>query len=187
MLAARNHENAGRAAIRTACALVDHAPTEAQKEAGNYRKEHVSIQGLPIAIENKRGSVRSGIGPTGRHWSCVLPADYGYIKGTEGADGDHLDCYIGPDPTSRQVFIINQIDHKTGRFDEHKAMIGWHSEADAVRDYCKAFSDDNGRNRIGSVETVSMHSFKHWLATHKTTRPAKSSNIIDHALKAARR
>ncbi len=176
-----------RAAVLTACNLVNHSPSEAQKRAGNYKKEHVSLQGLPIAIENKKGSIRRGVGPNGKAWACELPADYGYIKGTEGADGDHLDVYLGPDPNSRQVFIVNQIDHRTGRFDEHKAMLGFDSEKSAVETYCKAFSDGKGRQRIGSIETVSMHAFKGWLKAHKTTKPADADKIIDHAIRKALR
>lgn len=162
---------------------VDHNRTDAQKEAGNYRKEHISFQGIPVSIENKKGSVRSGVGSGGRRWSCVLPADYGYIKRTEGADGDHVDVYIGPDPTSKLVFIVNQHDHKSGRFDEHKCLIGFHSEREAVDTYCRAFSDGKGSARIGSIETISMDAFKKWLSLGDTTRRARASAMIGHALR----
>jgi len=174
---------AARAAVLTACNLVNHAPSEAQKAAGNYKKEHVSFQGLPIAIENKKGSIRRGVGPDGKPWACELPADYGYLKGTEGADGDHVDVYIGPDPASRQVFIVNQVDHRTGRFDEHKCLLGFDSERSAVEAYCKAFSDNKGRRRMGSIESISMHAFKEWLKSRKTKRPAEADKIIQHALR----
>lgn len=155
-------------------------PTDAQKEAGNYRKEHLSFQGLPVAIENKRGSIRSGIGPTGRRWSCVIPADYGYIKRTEGADGDQVDVYVGPDPNSKLVVIVNQIDRNTRRFDEHKCLLGFASEREALDTYCRAFSDGKGRERIGSVEVLSMDGFKDWLKNGDTTKKAKG--IVDLAL-----
>lgn len=161
---------------------MDHNPTEGQKRAGNYKKEHLSFQGLPVTIENKRGSIRRGVDGSGRAWACELPADYGYIKRTEGADGDHVDCYIGPDPTSRQVFIINQQDHKTGRFDEHKVMLGFDSEREAVEAYCRAFSDGNGKKRIASIESVSMDTFKHWLKSGDTLRHAKADHLIKHCL-----
>lgn len=165
--------------------LVNPAPTEAQKAAGNYKKEHVAFQGLNIAIENKHGSVRSGTDGGGRRWSCVLPADYGYIKRTQGADGDHVDVYLGPDRHSPLVFVINQKDHKTGRFDEHKCMLGYTSERQAVEDYCRAFSDGKARARIGSIEPMSMHAFKHWLSSGKTTKPASSSDIVSRAIRIA--
>lgn len=99
---------------------VDHNPTEAQKIAGNYRKEHISFQGILITVENKKGSTRRGVDVGGKSWSCTLPADYGYIKRSEGADGDQVDVYLGPDKQSQLVVIVNQKDLKTGRFDEHK-------------------------------------------------------------------
>jgi hypothetical protein len=157
-------------------------PTEAQKHAGNYRKEHLSFHGLPIAIENPKGSTREGCDPNGKKWRCVMPADYGYIKRTEGADGDHLDVFIGPDRGSQMVFVINQNDHETGQFDEHKAMLGYSSERAAVADYVKAFNDGNGHARIKSVEPMSLDAFKHWLKRGRTKTPAKSKTIVEHAL-----
>lgn len=178
----------GRKSIRRALMSagndnVDHAPSEAQKSAGNYRKEHVKFHGLDISIENKKGSTRSGKDTNGKSWSCVLPADYGYIKGTEGADGDHVDAYMGPDKNSKTVFIINQHDHKTDKFDEHKAMLGYESEKAAMADYCKAFSDGKGIDRLGSIETVSMDAFKNWLKSERTKKRASSRNIVEHALR----
>lgn len=161
-------------------------PTDAQKEAGNYKKGHVWIQGLDITIENPKGSVRSGVSSTGHRWSCRLPADYGYIRNTISKDGDHLDCYVGPDKSSNLVFVVNQIDEKTGKFDEHKAMCFYKNERDALRDYCAAFSDGKGHARIGSVEPMSMHAFKDWLKSGKTKRPADSRSIVDKALRLVR-
>jgi len=173
--------------LRASGGRVEHKPSEAQKQAGNYRKEHVRFQGLDISIENKRGSQRSGIDPNGKRWSCTQPADYGYIKRTTGADGDHVDVYIGPDKSSQLVFIINQHDHRSGAFDEHKCMLGFNSEKDAAKTYCRAFSDGNGPARIGSVETVSIDAFKHWLRNGNTKKRAKHDGIVRHALKTLRK
>lgn len=164
---------------------VNHYPTEAQKAAGNYSKEHIRFQGLDIALENKKGGVRSGTAKNGRRWQCVLPADYGYIKRTEGADGDHVDVYVGPDHSSKLVFIVNQHDLSSGRFDEHKVMLGFDSERAAVETYLKGFSDGKGRQRMKGVETLSMDAFKKWLKGD-TTKPAAATDIIAHALKIAR-
>lgn len=157
-------------------------PTEAQKHAGNYKKHHISFHGLPVSIETPKGATREGKDPNGKAWRCTMPADYGYIKRTEGADGDHVDVFVGPDRDSRMVFIINQNDHRTGHFDEHKAMLAYSSERAAVADYVKAFSDGKGHDRIRSVEPMSLEAFKHWLKRGKTKSPAKSKSIIEHAL-----
>ena len=63
-------------------------PTEGQKEAGNYAKGHVRIGGLDVSIENPAGSERSGVGRDGKPWSTTMEAHYGYIRGSEGRDGE---------------------------------------------------------------------------------------------------
>ena len=165
---------------------VNHEPTEGQKEAGNYKKEHRMFHGLDISIENKKGSVRSGKDAHGTKWRCTLPADYGYIRRTIGADGDHVDCYIGPHADSTHAFIINQRDAKTRKFDEVKVMLGYRSEAEAVRDYVKAFSDGKGSLRMGGVQSMSVDALKAWLKRGDTTKKADHDEIIDHALSIAR-
>jgi hypothetical protein len=88
------HERAGDlfhdSAVDRAAAGTHTDPTEAQKEAGNYRKGHTRISGLDISIENPAGSVRSGQDRSGKPWSVEMGAHYGYIRGTEGRDGDHV-------------------------------------------------------------------------------------------------
>ncbi|WP_339731362.1 LPD5 domain-containing protein [uncultured Pseudomonas sp.] len=142
-------------------------PTDAQKEAGNYRKGHVSVQGLSLAIENPKGSVRRGKRPDGSEWSHAMSDHYGYIKRTEGADGDHVDIYLGDNPASDQVFVIDQVDQKGG-FDEHKVMLGFDSQADAVAAYKKNF--DAGW-KVGPVTPMPMAQFKEWLKDGDTKSP----------------
>ena len=86
---------------------VNNVPTEAQKTAGNYLKGHARIHGLDVTIENPKGSFRTGV-HDGKPWRVRMPADYGYIRGTTGADGDHVDCYVGSHETSDKVFVIDQ-------------------------------------------------------------------------------
>jgi len=157
-----------QAALRTARkyangGAVDTNPSEAQKEAGNYKKAHISFQGLPISIENPKGSMRSGVGKDGKVWSVKMPDHYGYIKRTEGADGDHVDVYVGPDANSNKVFIIDQVHDDSKEFDEHKAMLGYRNQDDAVEAYRKAFSDGKGHLRIGEVTPMNIDAFKSWL------------------------
>src|SRR5579864_6778398 len=86
------------------------APTEAQKEAGNYRKGHVRVHGMDLSIETPKGAKRSGKGKDGKPWSVTMPAHYGYIRGTKGADGDHVDTYLGPHPGNPNVHVVDQVD-----------------------------------------------------------------------------
>ena len=165
---------------------LDHQPSEAQKSAGNYRKAHISIHGLDISVENRKGSTRSGRDGGGKRWSVVMPADYGYIKRTEGADGDHVDCYVGPDRSSTHAFIVNQRDARTKKFDEHKVMLGYRSEAEALRDYVRAFNDGKGPQRMGGMQSLSIDAFKKWLKAGDTKKPASHDDIVERALRIAK-
>ena len=95
---------------------------------------------------------------------------YGYIKRTEGADGDQVDVYVGPSEKSKRVYVVNQIDQRTGRFDEHKAMLGFSNQAEAVKAYRANF--DEGW-KVGPVYGMSMAEFKAWLKDGDTTRPTR--------------
>ncbi|MGO9370691.1 MAG: hypothetical protein ACLQBD_01165 [Syntrophobacteraceae bacterium] len=146
-------------------------PTQAQKEAGNYKKGAINFQGLDISIENPKGSVRSGVDENGQPWTTTLPAHYGYLKGVTGADKDHLDIYIGPDQESSKVFVVDQQDPKTGRFDEHKVIAGADSLAQAQQIYNGGFSDGLGPQRMQAINELSMDGFKDWLKKGDTTKP----------------
>ena len=145
-------------------------PTPAQAEAGNYQKRHVQVNGLDVSIENEAGSVRRGVGEDGTPWEVTMPVPYGYIKRTAGADGDQVDVYLGPHH-SDTVYVIDQIDPATGKFDEHKAMLGFTSETEAVKAYDDAFSDGKGLDRIGAVTAMPTFGFKHWVKNGDTSGP----------------
>lgn len=156
--------------VATATQRVNLQPTEAQKEAGNYSKGHINWNGLDISIENPAGTTRSGLNDDGTAWNVQMPNDYGYIKRTEGADGDQVDVYLGPDVNSPNVFIIDQIDPATGKFDEHKNMLGFDSVPEAITAYQGGFSDGSGASRMGAITQVSLDDFKAWLKDGKTDK-----------------
>lgn len=142
-----------------------------QAEAGNYKKGHIRLQGLDITIENPRGSERSGVDAGGKPWSVTMPHHYGYIKRTEGADGEHVDVYIGPHATSEKVFVVDQLDADTKDFDEHKVLIGFKNKLTARAGYRKGFSDGRADDRIGAITPMSMVEFKEWLNDGDTSKP----------------
>ena len=146
-------------------------PTDGQKKAGNYKKRHITVHGLDISIENEKGSIRSGKDKDGKPWSVKMPAPYGYILGTVGKDKDHVDVYVGPHIKSRRVWVIDQRDHQTKRFDEHKAFLGFAGEGRVRRTYEAAFNDGKGRQRIGHLREMSVEEFKKWLKDGNTTQP----------------
>lgn len=147
-------------------------PTPAQKEAGNYAKGHLKLHGLDISIENPRGSTRSGTDPNGQPWSVDMPAHYGYVRRTTGADGDQVDVYIGDHPDSPRVFVVDQRDADSGAFDEHKVIMGARNAIEARRLYDAGFSDGRGSQRMGAMTTMSVDEFKGWLKDGDTTTPA---------------
>lgn len=148
-------------------------PSEAQKEAGNYKKGHVRLWGFDISIENAKGSERSGKDAEGKEWSVTMPAHYGYIKGTQGKDKDHVDVYIGPSTDSEKVFVVNQNEKKDGAFDEHKVMLGFEDRDKAIATYDKAYTGDLGPKLRGSVVSTTIDAFKAWLDKGNKKEPFK--------------
>ncbi len=157
--------------VAAAAQQANQDPTDAQKEAGNYQKGHLKLQGLDISIENPAGSTRSGTAPDGSAWSVQMPTHYGYIKRTTGADGDQVDVYLGPNPDSDWVWIVDQIDPDTGKFDEHKVMLGYSLGQQAGQHYLAAFSDGRGRERAGAETRMTMAEFKDWLRDGDAAKP----------------
>lgn len=145
-------------------------PTDAQKEAGNYKKGHVKIDGYDITIENPKGSERSGIDANGDKWSVTMNNDYGYIRGTEGVDGDHIDVFLSDNPAEGNVYVVDQLDVNTGKFDEHKVMYGFGSIQEATDAYLANYSP--GWMGIGAVTEVSKDEFKKWIeSSRRKTKP----------------
>ena len=157
---------------------VDINPTEGQKEAGNYRKGHVKIDGFNVTIENPKGSVRSGKDADGNEWSVTMNNDYGYIRGTEGVDGDHIDVFLSDNPGQGNVYVIDQINQKTGKYDESKVMYGFNSLEEAKDAYLSNFEEGW---KVGIVSGVTKEEFRKWIESSvRKTKPFseyKSVNV----------
>lgn len=144
-------------------------PSEAQKEAGNYKKGHIKINGFDVTIEQPAGSVRSGKDANGKEWSVTMNNTYGYIRGTESVDGDHIDVFLGPDMNSDMVYVVDQVN-TDGSFDEHKVMIGFSSLEDARSAYLSNYED--GWQGLGNITGVALDEFKKWIDSSKRkTKP----------------
>ncbi|WP_246875557.1 MULTISPECIES: LPD38 domain-containing protein [unclassified Aeromonas] len=161
--------------IEAARSEVAPEPTEAQKEAGNYKKGHLTLQGLDIALENPKGSTRSGIDPDGKEWQSTMAHDYGYIKRTLGADGDHVDVFIGDKPDSETVYVVDQVDPKTGKFDEHKVMMGFSDEQAAREGYLGNYED--GWKGLGAIKAMPVDAFKRWVKGGDTRSPIAAQPV----------
>ena len=155
--------------VAQAEAETDTNPTDKQKEAGNYKKGHVRVDGLDITIEQPKGSVRSGVDANGNKWETEMHNTYGYIRGTEGVDGDHIDVFLSDTPQEGDVFVVDQVN-KDGTFDEHKVMYGFPSEQAAREAYLSNYEE--GWQGLGAITQVSKEEFRKWLgSSHRKTKP----------------
>ncbi|WP_421849875.1 PLxRFG domain-containing protein [Oricola sp.] len=155
-------------------------PSQAQKEAENYKMGHVRLGGMEISIENPAGSVRSGTSPDGSTWSNTMQGHYGRFKGTVGADGDHVDTFIKPGTNeltdNAPVWVIDQVDPKTGKFDEHKVMLGYGSRRAARNAYMGSYDGD--WKGLGTVTESTLGDFKRWLEESDTTKPFAAAGSV---------
>ena len=175
-------ENTLKAKIEAASADVNTDPTEAQKEAGNYKKGHVQVGAFDITIEQPEGSIRRGTDSDGKKWEIKMHNTYGYFRGTEGVDGDHIDVFLSNDIdgwNGRKVFVVDQYN-PDGTFDEHKVMLGFNDMDEAKSDYLANYEKgwENGR-RI-TVSTTNLEDFEKWIdSSHRKTKPFSEYSSVN--------
>lgn len=146
-------------------------PSDAQKEAGNYKKASIKIDNHKIKIKNPDGSIRSGKDDGGNEWTSQMVGHYGYFERTEGKDGDQVDVFIKPNTTSSPlVYIVDQINPKTKKFDEHKIVIGANSAQEAKDLYMANYED--GWQGFGAIKEMSQDEFSAWLKDDKQHKKA---------------
>lgn len=169
-----------RAAAREATGDIG-AYSDAVLEIGNYKKGHVWIQGLNISIENKKGSKRGK-----KDQPRKMPAPYGYIRGTTGADGMQVDVFLGKYPDSDLVWVIDQDnvdkDGESKGFDEHKVMLGYKKLRLALRDWLKSHPEENGHAKFKSMTELSVDALKQWLAEGDLKEPIEDQGIGETVL-----
>ena len=162
------------AKIEAASADVNTEPTEAQKEAGNYKKGHVQVGTFDITIEQPQGSVRKGTDADGKQWESKMHNTYGYFRGTEGVDGDHIDVFLSNDIdgwNGRKVYVVDQYN-PDGTFDEHKVMLGFNDMDEAKSDYLANYEKgwEDGRRIV--VSATNLEDFEKWIdSSHRKTKP----------------
>ena len=160
--------------IATASADVNTEPTEGQKEAGNYKKGHVQVGAFDITIEQPKGSVRKGTDANGKQWESKMHNTYGYFRGTEGVDGDHIDVFLSNDIdgwNGRKVYVVDQYN-PDGTFDEHKVMLGFNDADEAKSDYLANYEKGWEDGRRIDVSAVNLEDFEKWIESSKRkTKP----------------
>lgn len=155
------------AEIKKAAAKADKHPSDAQKEAGNYKVGHIKLAGFDISIENAKGSKRYWKDENGREGFNVMKNHYGYFKRTDGYDGDPIDVFIGDYLDFDKIYVVDQ--NKTdGSFDESKVMLGFKSKEEAKKAYLSNY--EKGWKGLRSITEVSIEGFKEWLYDGKKQR-----------------
>lgn len=143
------------------------------------RTENKKTRGLDIVIENPKGSIRHG-----KEWAQKMAHDYGYIEGTVGADGDEVDVFVGPDPESDTLYIIDQ-NKASGEFDEHKVMLGFSNIAEAKDAYHANYPE--GWDGFKCINEIPVERFWDWyedikdvlVVDEKRTKNKKENNMSD--------
>jgi phage gp29-like protein len=161
------------AELQDAREATDTDASYAQKNAGNYAKGRVEWKDLEIVLENPKGSIRTGINKAGEPWAIEMKHDYGYFAGIKGKDKDELDVFVGPHLESELVFVVNQVDPESRKFDEHKVVVGCLSAEESRELY-----EDNytaGWDGFESIVPMTLEQFKRWTEGGKVTKPAKDA------------
>jgi hypothetical protein len=133
------------------------------------------MHGLQITIETPKGAVRAGTDREGKKWSIEMANHYGYIRKSEGRDGDHVDVFLGPHPEAELVYVVDQIAPATKKFDEHKCMMGFLTRADAKTAYLANYQKN--WKGLGKITTVTMSQFKEWLQEGSQKRPISTQTF----------
>lgn len=133
-------------------------------DAEHKLQGHLVHQGIPVAIENRKGSVRSGVDKDGKPWRTVMKHPYGYIQGSKGADGEEVDCYVGPTKDALNAHVVHQHKVDGTGYDEDKVMLGFRSPEAARKGYLAHY---NNPKFLGPMKTVPIERLKELLASKK--------------------
>jgi hypothetical protein len=155
------------------------------EKRGYKLQGQTEVQGIPIAIENQKGSVRKGTDRDGHRWRTRMSRPYGYIKGTKGADGDEVDAFVGPNKKSPNAFVVHQRKPDGKGYDEDKVILGVNTKAEARRLFLQHYDDPKF---LGPIAKVSTERLKELVASKK--RLVKISQVsyaamLDELLKHA--
>ena len=136
----------------------------------NQLQDRIVFRNLQISIENKAGSFREWYDPNNdEHGKTKMLYPYGYIRMSEGMDGDHVDCFIGPNEKAENVYVITT--NKAPDFkveDEQKCMLGFDSEKQARDIFAKHYTK---AGFFRSIKTLRYTDFEaKVLATKDATR-----------------
>lgn len=158
-----NRRDLGRVLAKQG-AVQDSLPPFFDEKRGHKLQGQTEVQGLPIAIENKAGSIRRGTDKDGHEWETKMQAPYGYLVGTKGADGEPVDCYVGPDKEAPNAFVVHQNKSDGTGYDEDKVILAVRNKAAAKKLYLDHYDDPKF---LGPIAKVSVERLKELVASKK--------------------
>jgi hypothetical protein len=161
--------------VQRAAAVADQDHTPAQGEAGNAQRGHATWNGLGIAIEIPPGGVRRGVvKETGQPWESTHPDAYGEFKDLpDAADGMKPDVVIGSHPNAPTVYVIDELDRKTGEYKQSKAFIGFSTPQDVANSYVGISTKQPGQ--IGGMRAFGRDEFVKWAKAGGLSKPASDA------------
>lgn len=143
----------------------------------DYPTKRMYWNSIPIDIENKIGTIRSGKNRDGTKWKTLIKWNYGRIPKTETHDGEMIDVYVTPYKTnSNKVFVIFQNNPKTGEFDETKTILGAENTQHAKDIYLMHYDSPKF---FGGIKELSLSEFKKLLKQNvENISESYSNNIV---------
>ncbi len=125
---------------------------------------HTTVQGMRIAIENRKGSVRTGKSREGVEWRTKMIHPYGYIVGTKAKDDEPVDVYVGPDKEAPDAYVVHQHKPDGTGFDEDKVMLGFRSKKEAKEAFLKHYDSPKF---LGPISRVSVQRLRELVRSKK--------------------
>ena len=105
----------------------------------------------------------------GTPWQQVMKSHYGVIEGSQQNGQGPVHVFLNPAmgtiTDTTPVFVINQKNPKTGRFDEQKVMIGFDSYKHAQKAYQTNFP--KGWKGMGAIEPMPFSQLRTWVGDQR--------------------
>lgn len=120
-------------------------------------QDRLKWHGLDIAIENKKGSYRTGKDSNGKEWKTYMNFAYGRIGGSKAVDNEGVDVYVGPDDLSEKVYVVHQQDPFKGVYDEDKVFINAVSREFVIEAYLSQYDRPDF---LGPISEFTISEFK---------------------------
>lgn len=174
-----SEEAAAPAILRPAATLPDHAEViykslfaKTDLVKGEPVRKKLKWKGVRISVQAPAGTVRRHKDEDGEEKETQMYNDYGYFNKTQGADGDCVDVFLGPDlEDAKNVFVVRQLKSpKCEKYDEDKCMVGFEDEEAAKRAYLQ--HHHRQPKHIGQLDTYPVDVFvEHLRSTHSEPQP----------------